>query len=41
MTLVVTKRGVVYEKDLGANTSVIADSMTAFHKDASWRPAGE
>jgi len=41
MTFVVTKRGVVYEKDLGANTSVIAGSMTAFHKDASWRPAGE
>lgn len=41
MTFVVTENGAVYEKDLGANTSAAASAMTAFHKDATWRPAGE
>ena len=41
MTFVVTANGVVYEKDLGANTSALASAMTAFHKDATWRLATE
>jgi Protein of unknown function (DUF2950) len=41
MTFVVTKGGVIYEKDLGAHTSAIASSMTTFQKDASWRIADE
>jgi hypothetical protein len=41
MTFIVTKNGVVYEKDLGANTGEIAGAMAAFHKDATWTPAGE
>jgi hypothetical protein len=41
MTFVVTGNDVVYEKDLGANTSALASAMTAFHKDASWRVADE
>jgi hypothetical protein len=41
MTFVVTKNGVIYEKDLGSNSSVLASEMTVFHKDASWRPAAE
>jgi hypothetical protein len=41
MTFMVTKDGVVYEKDLGANTSALAKATTEFHKDASWRPADE
>jgi hypothetical protein len=41
MTFVVSQSGVVYEKDLGANTSTVASGMTSFHKDASWRIAGE
>ena len=41
MTFVVLQSGVVYEKDLGANTSAVATGMTSFHKDASWRIAGE
>jgi hypothetical protein len=36
MTFVITKNGVVYEKDLGANTSALANAMTTFHKDATW-----
>jgi hypothetical protein len=39
MTFIVTDSGVVYEKDLGAKTTSIATAMTAFHKDATWRPA--
>jgi len=41
MTFVVLQNGVVYEKDLGANTTTVAGGMTSFHKDASWRIAGE
>ena len=41
MTFVVTKNGIVYEKDLGANTPALATTMAVFHKDATWRPAGE
>ncbi len=41
MTFVVTGNDVVYEKDLGANTSALASAMTAFHKDATWHVADE
>ena len=41
MTFVVMANDVVYEKDLGANTSSLASAMTAFHKDATWRTADE
>lgn len=41
MTFIVTKDGVVYEKDLGANTTALASTMPAFHKDPTWGPAGE
>jgi len=41
MTFIVTEKGVVYEKDLGANTKGAAKAMAAFHKDASWRTADE
>ena len=36
MTFIITEKGVVYEKDLGANTSAVAKAMTALHKDATW-----
>jgi hypothetical protein len=39
MTFVVLHNGVVYEKDLGSNTTTVASGMTSFHKDASWRIA--
>jgi hypothetical protein len=39
MTFVLTTNDVVYEKDLGANTSALASAMTAFHRDATWRVA--
>jgi hypothetical protein len=41
MTFIVTKNGVVYEKDLGANTSALAKATAEFHKNASWRPVDE
>jgi hypothetical protein len=37
MTFVVLQNGMVYEKDLGANTTTVASGLTSFHKDASWR----
>lgn len=41
MTLIVTEDDIVYEKDLGANTSAVANAMTTFHKDATWHAADE
>jgi hypothetical protein len=41
MTFIVTENDVVYENDLGANTSAVASAMTVFHKDATWRVADE
>jgi hypothetical protein len=39
MTFVVTEKDRVYEKDLGPNTSALANAMATFHKDATWRLA--
>jgi len=39
MTFIVTGNGVIYEKDLGVNTSAAATAMTSFHKDATWHVA--
>jgi hypothetical protein len=41
MTFIVTKKDVVYEKDLGSNTSALASAMAAFHKGATWRATDE
>jgi hypothetical protein len=41
LTFIVTGRDVVYEKDLGADTSALASAISAFHKDATWRVADE
>jgi hypothetical protein len=41
LTFIVTDGDVVYEKDLGANTSALASAMTTFHKDATWHAADE
>jgi hypothetical protein len=38
MTFVVTRRGVVYEKDLGPTTTTIAPQIKT-RSDSSWRPA--
>jgi hypothetical protein len=41
MTFIVTAKDVVYEKDLGENSSALASAMTGFHKDATWRAADQ
>jgi Protein of unknown function (DUF2950) len=41
MTFIVTETDIVYEKDLGADTSALARAMTTFHKDATWHVADE
>lgn len=38
MTFMVSREGVVYQKDLGAGTSEAAKAITAFDPDASWEP---
>jgi len=37
MTFIVSHEGVVYQKDLGPDTSAIASKMTKFNPDASWK----
>ena len=39
MTFIVNHEGVVYEKDLGAQTQSIAAGMTRYNPDATWRKA--
>jgi Protein of unknown function (DUF2950) len=41
MTFIVTDNDVVYEKDLGANTSALTSAMTTFRKDATWHAADD
>ena len=36
MTFVVDTNGVIYEKDLGSNTSTLAPAITAFNPDKTW-----
>jgi hypothetical protein len=41
MTFLVGSDGVVYERDLGKATDVIANSMKKYDPDSTWRKAGE
>ena len=41
MTFVITDGDIVYEKDLGANTTAVARVMTAFRKDGTWHASSE
>jgi len=36
MTFIVNESGVVYEKDLGPNTSILATTMTNYNPDSTW-----
>jgi hypothetical protein len=36
MTFIVDKSGAIYEKDLGSNTTKLAQSMTAYDPDSTW-----
>jgi hypothetical protein len=38
MTFIVNHDGVVYQKDLGAKTASVAQSMTRFNPDKTWTP---
>jgi hypothetical protein len=40
-TFIVSQDGVVYEKDLGANTSQAFSKMTRFNPDKTWTPVAE
>jgi Protein of unknown function (DUF2950) len=37
MTFLVNQKGVIYQKDLGDNTASIAEQMTSYHRDETWR----
>jgi hypothetical protein len=39
MTFMVSHEGVVYEKDLGAGTAALAEKMTQFNPDKTWKKA--
>jgi hypothetical protein len=39
MTFIVDESGAIYEKDLGPNTTTLAQAMTAYDPDSSWHEA--
>jgi hypothetical protein len=41
MTFIVNQDGVVYQQDLGEQTSDLASQITAYNPDSSWQPAQE
>ena len=41
MTLLVNQDGVVYEKDLGPRTGILAKAMTKYNPDKTWRVSAE
>jgi hypothetical protein len=41
MTFIVNQEGIIYEKDLGAETETVAGAMTIFDPDDSWRKSEE
>ena len=41
MTFVVSEDGVVYQKDLGRKTEVLAKAMKEYNPDSTWKKAVE
>jgi hypothetical protein len=41
MTFIVNQDGVVYQKDLGKKTEVLAKDMKEYNPDSSWEKAEE
>ena len=39
MTFIVNQNGTIFEKDLGAGTTAVAEKMTAFDPGPGWKPA--
>ena len=39
MTFIVNENGVVYQKDLGKQTDVLAQAMKGYNPDSSWQKA--
>jgi hypothetical protein len=39
MTFIVSESGTIYEKDLGPNTTKLAEAMTAYDPDSTWHKA--
>ena len=40
-TLIVNQLGIVYQKDLGADTAQIASAMSQFNPDSTWTKVEE
>ena len=38
MTFLVNRRGIVFQKDLGAETEMVAPAIAAYDPDDSWQP---
>ena len=41
MTFIINQNGVVYQKDLGANTTEVAKAMTEYNPDGTWKKVTE
>jgi hypothetical protein len=37
MTFIVNESGMVYEEDLGPDTTTLANAMTEYNPDSTWR----
>ena len=37
-SFMINQQGVIYEKDLGKDTTTVAKAMTTFNPDSSWSP---
>jgi hypothetical protein len=40
-TFIISHQGILYEKDLGPNTTTLARQMTRFNPDKTWRPVSQ
>jgi hypothetical protein len=41
MTFIVNQQGIVFQKDLGAETEKVVQSITAYNPDETWDPTGD
>jgi hypothetical protein len=41
MTFLVNQQGIIFQKDLGAETEAAAAAITAYDPDESWTPTGD
>jgi hypothetical protein len=41
MTFIVNQQGIIFQKDLGAETEKAVQAITAYNPDETWDPTGD